>query len=408
MMFPSFILSMLILTTRNCHIKPTHTWSLHLVLFIQCAYFLDLTYLRMKKLIDNITIFHDHFLSISMCVELLIILWSILIFFYVDYKNRLTSLDQALIWIFFANWLLTIPFSFPWLYHRYYYKSIHSTNALISRWSIFYRITVHNKENIMNRVYSILHVACHHSNSYDIMYSINCPSIPLLNHAPSKLWQDDDKKDELLPETPTTHIALTNFTGKYGIVKHTQFGAESFLCLQYQTAFMRLSIKEKVDYICEIAPYQSPWWRKPIWYKPTFTLVGYLYLFARVCGGLFPHFWFIYIYMYAVNGDLIKDNGINQWFKDSENKYEHIVIVFLLCVWCIVTVIWAFCATKILTCEFYYGFIRALLINDDTLFLGVDKFHEWMLRSFEIITFLEQEHTVTHIAIEIVSYLPQQ
>ena len=117
-------------------------------------------------------------------------------------------------------------------------------------------------------------------------------------------------------------------------------------------------------------------------------------------------FWFVYIYMNVVNGDDISDYGMSRWFKDSYNKYEHSVIVICICLWTVLAIIWTWCTFKILTCEYYYGFIRALLINDDSLFLGVDKFHQWMIDSFEIITILE-EYTVTHIAIDIVSYLPQ-
>eukprot|EP01084_Bolivina_argentea_P068434 124572_1 len=48
-MFPSLILSMLILIHSNCLISSSHAWSLLFVLFIQISYYMDLTYLRMKS-----------------------------------------------------------------------------------------------------------------------------------------------------------------------------------------------------------------------------------------------------------------------------------------------------------------------------------------------------------------------
>merc|ERR1711971_149930 len=127
-------------------------------------------------------------------------------------------------------------------------------------------------------------------------------------------------------------------------------GADRVLCLQYQVAFMKLPTKDKVAYISEMAPYQSPFWHSADWTRPALTPLYYSYM---IC------------------------------------------------------VVWMWCALKIVTCEYYYGFIRALLVNDDSLFAGAEGFHKWMLRSFQIVSVLET-YTVTHAAVNIVSYLPEQ
>lgn len=382
-LIPSVILSCLILVNKSCIIPSSRCWALLWTILIQTIFIFDLTYIRMKHVIQNITIFHDHFLGLSLVMEILIVYFIIFVFGFIDWDNKLTALDQALLYIFVGNWIITIPGAFPYFYKTYYYQSIHPLNAAVSKWSVFYRVTMGlTTERIMNRLYAMIHVACHASNSYDILYSINSASasLPLLsNH----------------------NHELTNFaSSKYGIVKHTQFGRDRFLCLQYQCAFMKLTVKEKINYISEIAPYSSPWLKLP--FRLKFNALWYLWIFARVIGGTFPLFAFLYIYLYVINGDKLRNEG-RDWLSDPSNKYEHFVVVFGTCVYFILSWVWTMCAMKIASSEYYYGFVRALLINDNTLFLGVESFHEWMLNSFEIVTILE-DYTVTHIAIEIVSY----
>ena len=118
-MAPIFILSMLILISSSCQMDPARCWTLHLVLDLELLYFLNLTYLKMKSLIKNITIFHDHFLGISMVLEVWAAFWIILIMFYVDDGGHMTTIHHVLVYLFAANWVMVIPFSFPTLYYRY-------------------------------------------------------------------------------------------------------------------------------------------------------------------------------------------------------------------------------------------------------------------------------------------------
>lgn len=394
---PSFIIFLCILCQKSCDPNSLSTQLLVLEIFIHLMfYMLVIQYLSLKYLTRKIiTIYHDYFISFTLLQELLLFIMLILHLFYVDgvnsHRSDKLNIKSAIFYI------LSVPLIFPLIYYRYYYQKL-DPNKLSILYGINYRFKY--AQYMIERVYSFIHIMCHDANSYHII--IDC------NITQSKADHDTESKAApLILDNDRQSVHTPN--GK--IIPHKD---DTFLCLQYQYNFMRLDFDDKIKYICQIAPYRSKFFAskhsiKCENCKNKNICLTYFFLILKFLGNISPLWWFSFVYLYECNGDDIKKYGADQWllFYD-ENKYQHIVIATLFSIYFFITTCWIYCAFEIFSKEYYYGFIRSLLINidDENISDKVGKFHDWMLKNNQIITVLEQEGIITHLAIQIVSYLP--
>ena len=398
---PIFILILLIVCDTSCyrytisrHIKYDSASSedaefaliscqlLLIILLIHIIFYMDLLqYFSFKKLTNKITIFYqDHFIPISIYLEFLLILILICHSFYLNDHNHPFNMTPTIVYI------CSIPLIFPFIYYKYYYLQL-DANKLSILYHLNHKLNKHS-ESMVERVYCFIHIICHEINSYDMNYV-------LINH------DDNINHDDITPD-------------KTAIIKH-DINKDIALCLQYQNFFMKLNFYKKIGYICQIAPYDSKFFKSkrfcPKCDDKNLYLI-YLALVLKLLGNIMPIWWFSYVYLYKLQSHRISKESW-QWFKKEHNKYEHTVLTVLILLYLIICILWILCAFKIFSKEYYYGFIRSLLINvngdNDNKFVSnkVENFHHCMIRNHEIITVLEKQGLITHVAIQIVSYLPQ-
>ena len=203
------------------------------------------------------------------------------------------------------------------------------------------------KENeILDRIYWILHVSFHYYRPHQLLdksVNINSNNYSFSGYVPITASHDP-------PEL------------SYNVDAMTQHQIYDKKCLKYQTQFLSISdIESKVNYLKRIVPYQS--WLK--YFGCCNEYHFYFYVISKILMNLFVLFWFGYVYLYEIYG-----KELNKYWIVNERKhdhFEHVFITTLMFMYIIAIVIICICLYDLIGCEYYYGFIRLILMRKQLL-----------------------------------------
>ena len=120
---------------------------------------------------------------------------------------------------------------------------------------------------------------------------------------------------------------------------------------------------------------------------------------------IFVLFWFGYVYLYEIYG-----NELNKYWL-IDNHFEHLFVSILMIIHSIAIVITCICVYDVVGCEYYYGFVRYILMRKElinrlvTYYMSIAESYNVFKTNQEVIQCLIYAGIPQEIAIIIMLYV---
>ena len=305
--------------------------------------------------------------------------------------------------IWYIHAVLTVFFSST-LFFKYYLQHCIPIKYLTTRrrenislisWCIhdnlFYEKCVKQSE-IMDRIYWIIHVSYHYYNN-DFQ--------PCLNYyfsIPGACINNKDNDSYI----PIITSSGTQISSKLDLMSRHQMYDQR--CIKYQNQFLNIDgIDGKKKYLKKILPYQS-WMEYCCFINKCWF---YIYVILKIMMIIFVLFWFGYVYIYQING-----NKLNKyWILSDIDHFEHLLMMIIMIMYGIAVVIVCVCIYDVIGCEYYYGFVRYILMRDElinrlvTNYLNIPTSYDAFKTNQDMIQCLRYVGFPQDVAVIILQYL---